>query len=1011
MDLNQLRLQRSINQLNTRLESLEGEIEVLRAELRQGGALPPRPAVAAPSLDDSQRATTQFTAPSNAPPFAQGDPLEGPPAETAETNYIDLDSARAVDDDGSVEFVDVTDALEVTQRPTDAPGSPAIAAAQPIALPPPLPVAAFRPTPLPAASGPEPAMDTGGRSIDGLPAHPASTAERPQEFQSSFEAAVGGKVYAIVGAIAVVIGIGLFIKWGVDQGWFAVSPVARCILAAMAGFALIGGGEVARRRISAWASTGLYSAGLGVLFMTTYGAHALYRLMPVSASFVLLGLTAMAGILIATLARLPVVAVVALVGGFGAPVLFDSPANAPLILPAYLLTLLTIGLVLTARQGGAFALVRSAARIGTLLLGGLWVLQVGRTHLEVAVAFAAAVWAAVHLELIYSSRVNKLEGPPIDLRRDNLWVTWPAIAPLAASLTVTLWTCLCGIYLSNHDSAFPDWLFPAALLVVTLPIGLALCRRNISSLLRPRTGRTRLASVLMVQAGALVLVTFALAVGGWAQVTGWLILAVACFVAGRWLRSSLFFYYGLAPLIFGTVRLIAHDVVQPDLIYPAYELAGLRLSNWTFLMAVCSAVWFASAVLLASSLRAGWLSKAWLTCVEVMTIVGCVVLGGSLTHNKISLATFSAVWFGVMALTAALSVPMRSKAVYVSSLIMAVPALLTFLACGWWHTEYVSADWFLIISRRGLVGVFGAAALTFSAWCACVALRSDRKFNKWIALLPMATASALLLAALSHENVTLQALLTLWVAVTCGWAAATWSAERSGWAAQQLDPAPGGSVGNNTDADDARYAGDPAILHRWKRRFSDALLVGLVVAGAITTVWWARGYLSESWGLAATIFGILLAVCVYIAARAMQARATDALSAQAIRATSLTLISVMLFYSSTRQVASWAWDIFDDRQSAAAAVSIWWGVCAIGLLIRGFRKQVAPLRHVGLALLATAAVKGLIVDMSGVQTGWRIISFIALGAMMMSVAIIYQRAARLTLAPSPANPQPGAGSS
>jgi hypothetical protein len=98
---------------------------------------------------------------------------------------------------------------------------------------------------------------------------------------------------------------------------------------------------------------------------------------------------------------------------------------------------------------------------------------------------------------------------------------------------------------------------------------------------------------------------------------------------------------------------------------------------------------------------------------------------------------------------------------------------------------------------------------------------------------------------------------------------------------------------------------------------------------------------------------------------------------------------VMVFAATSLEVARVAARLADDSTAQAAAVSIWWGVFACGMIVAGFASRVPPVRHVGLALLGIAAVKTVVLDLADVPAVWRIASFIGLGMLMLAVAVLY----------------------
>ena len=92
------------------------------------------------------------------------------------------------------------------------------------------------------------------------------------------------------------------------------------------------------------------------------------------------------------------------------------------------------------------------------------------------------------------------------------------------------------------------------------------------------------------------------------------------------------------------------------------------------------------------------------------------------------------------------------------------------------------------------------------------------------------------------------------------------------------------------------------------------------------------------------------------------------------------------------------------------SVTVIWGVYAAGLLAIGFWRRVRALRLAGLGLFALAAGKLVLVDMTGVQDIYRIVSFVALGLLMVAASYLYHRLERrlLALGPAPAG-QAGTG--
>lgn len=79
------------------------------------------------------------------------------------------------------------------------------------------------------------------------------------------------------------------------------------------------------------------------------------------------------------------------------------------------------------------------------------------------------------------------------------------------------------------------------------------------------------------------------------------------------------------------------------------------------------------------------------------------------------------------------------------------------------------------------------------------------------------------------------------------------------------------------------------------------------------------------------------------------------------------------------------------RWTGLMGLSVVWGVYAMVWLAIGFWKRIWEFRVAALGLLAVVAIKVVLVDMATVKQIYRIISFVALGLMMISASYLYHR--------------------
>ena len=75
-------------------------------------------------------------------------------------------------------------------------------------------------------------------------------------------------------------------------------------------------------------------------------------------------------------------------------------------------------------------------------------------------------------------------------------------------------------------------------------------------------------------------------------------------------------------------------------------------------------------------------------------------------------------------------------------------------------------------------------------------------------------------------------------------------------------------------------------------------------------------------------------------------------------------------------------------------VSVLWSLYGTGLVAAGFRLQTAPLRWFGLTVLGSTLLKVMVIDVWALEQFYRITAFLALGVLLLAVAIAYQRIVR-----------------
>lgn len=87
----------------------------------------------------------------------------------------------------------------------------------------------------------------------------------------------------------------------------------------------------------------------------------------------------------------------------------------------------------------------------------------------------------------------------------------------------------------------------------------------------------------------------------------------------------------------------------------------------------------------------------------------------------------------------------------------------------------------------------------------------------------------------------------------------------------------------------------------------------------------------------------------------------------------------------------------DAGLAEQVGLSIFWSVFAVLTLAAGFWKRAAKLRYAGLGLLAVALLKVVLVDLSQIGYGYRVLSFIGLGLLLLFTSVMYGKISPLLL--------------
>ncbi|UCB43634.1 MAG: DUF2339 domain-containing protein [Dehalococcoidales bacterium] len=146
------------------------------------------------------------------------------------------------------------------------------------------------------------------------PAPPKS--RTPRAIEREWEQILGGSWLARIGVLAIIIGVGFFLKYAFDQNW--LGPTARVILGVVAGLIMIGGGHYWGKKYPTFAQA-ISGGGIALLYLSVFAAYTMFGLVDFYPAVALLLLISISSALLALRYNSMALAIISIIGAFVAP--------------------------------------------------------------------------------------------------------------------------------------------------------------------------------------------------------------------------------------------------------------------------------------------------------------------------------------------------------------------------------------------------------------------------------------------------------------------------------------------------------------------------------------------------------------------------------------------------------------------------------------------------------------------------------------------------------------------
>jgi uncharacterized membrane protein len=382
----------------------------------------------------------------------------------------------------------------------------------------------------------------------------AASAPQPER---SLESRIGSQWFNRIGILAVLIGMAWFLKLAVDNHW--IGPAGRVLIGLLSGAGLIAWSERFRARGYPAFSYSLKSIGSGILYLSIWAAFSLFQLIPSSVAFAaMVAVTAFNGYL-SWVQDSELLALYAIAGGFGTPLLVSTGENHEGSLFGYMLLLDVTVLILVALRPWARLLFGAFA--GTVFYVAGWWSGFYTADQATETGFFIACFFLI---FAFAPRLARLKAAGPDLAPAVQTSAWDKLATVLMPLLNAAFAFLA--FYGLIDSRHADWAQPW--------LAVAFAGFYLGLLRLPARGAWRESPQLLAElhlATAVVFLTLAIplkASGRWLTI-GWLAEGAALLWVASRARSGLLRVLALVCLALALVDLM---VVNPTaLVTPIFN--------------------------------------------------------------------------------------------------------------------------------------------------------------------------------------------------------------------------------------------------------------------------------------------------------------------------------------------------------------------------------------------------------------------------------------------------------
>ena len=397
--------------------------------------------------------------------------------------------------------------------------------------------------------------------------YPAQTtrtikATKPSRTRAEWEALIGGKLLNRIGAVALIIAVGYFLKYAIDNDW--INETIRVLIGGAIGAGLI----LLAYRFSLKGleifAQGLVGAGIAILYLSVYASYNFYYLLPQEIAFILMSVVTVTTFLLAMRYNAQAVSLLGLLGGFLTPILLSSARPNEIGLFAYLI-LLNAGILAVALKRDRWWFLEPLSIISTYVLFSQWYgAYFDVTKLIPSIIFLTIFWGMFFVLDIY--RILRRFRYYFDIRRS-----------FAAANGLIYFSL---IYVAV-DQYYPQWMGLVSMLIGIVYAGaFLLIKRSVPDNTRAHIQYVLSAIGLMIAATTIQFTGFMIIIIWLGEVVGLIWLGKHYKLSYLWLTGLGLFVLALLRLLLfeNAYRFTPIEAFEPILNLRALSLVTLSLT-------------------------------------------------------------------------------------------------------------------------------------------------------------------------------------------------------------------------------------------------------------------------------------------------------------------------------------------------------------------------------------------------------------------------------------------------